>query len=55
VDGLVFVSLLELSLADMGEPVLTALNIQIVVICVKTPYSLVGAYCLVGVACCSHP
>ena len=55
VDGLIFVSLLEESLADIGDPVLTALNIQIVVICVMTPYSLVGDYCRVGAACCSHP
>jgi len=50
----IFVSLLEQSLADMGDPVLTALNIQIVVICVMTPYSLVSGYCPVGAACCSH-
>jgi hypothetical protein len=55
VDGLIFVSLLELSLADMGDLVLTALNIQIVVICVMTPYSLVGCYCRVGAACCYEP
>jgi len=42
VDGLIFVSLLEESLADTGDPVLTALNIQIVVICVMTPYCLAG-------------
>ena len=53
--GLVFFSLLELSLADMGDPVLTAINIQIVVICVMTPYGLVGGYCLVGATCYSHP
>jgi hypothetical protein len=54
VDELIFFSLLEESLADMRDPVLTALNIQIVVICVMTTYSLVGGYCCVGAACCSH-
>ena len=55
VDGLIFVSLLQESLADIGNPVLTAFNIQIVVICMMTPYILVGSYCRVGAPCFSHP